>query len=371
MGLGDGKMPATMNWNFTVSQAAPWRSVFEASWVANKSWDLITIGSNSKVNDPNAILPGTYFKPDPLTGVIACVPGNCQNLSQNDYFPLRNYQDIYEAGHGSYANYNSLQVNWHKQSGRFLYMVNYTFSKVMGDRDGVSGNGAGAGNQIDPFKQSNNYGVLAYDHSQIFNFAYVIHLGNPVKENKILGGVTNGWELSGVTQLQSGAPIQPNSGGTLNVSWGTLPGGSSVSNSSYLGTNAITLVPLVTCDPRKGLGSGQYFNPNCFAPPPVGQNGTIIWPYIHGPHYLNSDLSLYKNFKIGEGAKKFQFRLQAFNFLNHPNPQFGANGNNDLTLKFQDSNGVLTQTNQNSQTTGKPLFSVGDRLVELAVKFYF
>jgi hypothetical protein len=378
MGLGDGKMPATMNWNVTVSQAAPWRSVFEVSYVANKSWDLITIGSNSKVNDPNAIQPGAYFRPDPLTGTTSCIPGNCQNLNSNDYFPLQNYQDIYEAGHGSYANYNSLQAAWHKQSGRVLYMVNYTFSKVLGDRDGVSENGAAAGSQINPFVQSANYGVLAYDHSQVFNFAYVIHLPKPIHGNPVLAQAVNGWELSGVTQAQSGAPIQPNTGGDLNVQWGTsnIPfagsTGGSVSNSSWLGTNALTLVPLVTCDPRSNLKSGQYFNPSCFTVPPVGQNGTVVWPYIHGPHYINSDLSLYKNFKIGEGSKRIQFRMQAFNFLNHPNPQFGTGGNNDITLKFADpSSGASVPTNTNPQTTGTPLYKVGSRLMEFAVKFYF
>ncbi len=40
-----------------------------------------------------------------------------------------------------------------------------------------------------------------------------------------------------------------------------------------------------------------------------------------------------KNFAITE-HQKIQFRMSAFNFLNRPNPQFGAGGNSDLTLNF-------------------------------------
>src|SRR5206468_2669811 len=127
------------------------------------------------------------------------------------------------------------------------------------------------------------------------------------------------------TSVQSGAPIQPNTSGTLNVQWP-----SSVSNQSYLGTNAVTLVPALTCDPRKGLSSGQYFNPSCFTVPAPGTNGSLVWPYIKGPKYINSDLSLFKNFKFGE-TRSIQFRVQASNFLNHPNPQFNTNGNSDIS----------------------------------------
>ncbi len=176
----------------------------------------------------------------------------------------------------------------------------------------------------------------------------------------------NGWELSGITQLQSGAPIQPTTGGTLNVSW---PG--SFSNSPRPGhQRGYNLVPKVTCDPRSGLSSGQYFNPACFAPPTGGANGDIIWPYIHGPAFFNSDLAIYKNFNFKE-RQKIQLRFSAFNFLNHPLPQFNAGGNSDLHLNFSDSSGNLTQTNQNKLTTGKPTYTVGRRVIEFTAKYNF
>ena len=47
-----------------------------------------------------------------------------------------------------------------------------------------------------------------WDHTHIFNAAYVVNLPSPVKCNKFAKGVVNGWILSGITQVQSGAPIQ-------------------------------------------------------------------------------------------------------------------------------------------------------------------
>ena len=164
--------------------------------------------------------------------------------------------------------------------------------------------------------------------------------------------------------MQQGAPIQPNTGGTLNAGFGNL------NNQRYLGTTSVTLVPKLTCDPRSGLSGGKYFNPACFAPPSGGSNGDVIWPYIHGPAYFNSDLAIYKDFAFRE-HHKVQFRFSAFNFLNHPLPQFGASGNSDLNLNFDAGGGALSQTNTNTNTSGKPLFTTGRRVVEFAIKYNF
>jgi len=58
--------------------------------------------------------------------------------------------------------------------------------------------------------------------------------------------------------------------------------------------------------------------------------------------------------------------------LNHPLPEFNATGNNaDVSLKFSDANGNLTQTNQNANTTGKPLYTVNRRVIEFALRYTF
>jgi hypothetical protein len=239
---------------------------------------------------------------------------------------------------------------------------------------------------LNPFNLASNYGIQPGDRRQLFNVAYSIEFGNPIHNSKILAGLANGWQLSGITQIQSGANLtfsnngpattsdNFNLGGGLNGA--IIPGsksaanpdGIAINNQSILGTNAVQLNPLVTCDPRSGLGSHQYINGNCFTVPTVvGQNGPTLLPVVYGPGYFNSDLGVFKNFSISE-SKKLQFRIQAYNFLNHPLWSFPDGGN--LSLKFsQDAlTGAITQTNSNFGTTTA---KEGHRVIELAVKFYF
>jgi hypothetical protein len=370
---GDKRTPYTMTYNFTISQRAPWRSLVEVGYNGSASRDQILAGT---LSDINLIPLGAFFKPDPLTGKINDPFSG--SFPTNDYYPRSKYTSMQLLTHGGYSNYDAMIVTWQKQTGRMTFTTNYTFSKVLGTRDGQTFNGNQAGSAEYSYNLGSNYGVLAYDHTHIFNAAYVINLPSPSHSNAFLNGAVNGWELSGITQWQSGPPLQANTGAnsnaSLNTSYGTvLHDGAydSVSNSSYLGTNATPLIPVLTCDPRTGLKSGQYFNPSCFAPPTPGQIGNIIWPYIKGPALFNSDLSLYKNFAIRE-KQKLQLRFEAFNFLNHPLPEFNAlNNNADIQLKFSDAAGHLTQTNQNAATSGYPLYTVNRRVIEFAIKYNF
>lgn len=356
--------PHTETWNLTLSQILPWHSGIELSYIGDYSQGML-IDGNSTAN-LNSVPLGTYFRPDPITGKI--VSPTDSNFTAQDYAPYHNYQTLNVLTGGSWANYTGFEAVWQKQQGRANLMVNYTFGKALGTRDGVNDNGQNNGVEVSPNLQD-DYGVLSYDHSQILNATYVLNLPSPMHKNPLLNGAVNGWEISGDTQWQTGAPIQPNSNGNLSAQF---PG--TVSNSSYLGSNAYTLMPKLICDPRTGRHNGQSFNPGCFAPPDPGTNGQYVWPYIKGPSYFNSDLAMYKNFKVFETANYLQFRFSAFNFLNHPLAEFNADGSqNDLKLNFivPNSNGLLSQTNTNTNTTGKPMFEVGSRTVELALKFVF
>jgi len=415
--LGDNKTPYTQNWSVIVSQALPWKSTMELQYQGNRTRNALLAGNGSNIPfypNINKVPVGALFGPDPVTGanvweqscadgrngvygtpsLYGCVvpSGNAYHSTNSllhDYFPYLNYDQALDINtHGSYSNYNAMMVSWQKQRGPITFMANYTWSKVMGIRDGQTNNGNGDGQINDAFVLRNNYAPLGYDHTHIFNVAYVVHLPSPVHSNPFLAGVVNGWELSGISQIQSGAPIQPNTNGNLNFT-------TDASQNQVVGTSGQRAVPILICDPRVGLASGQYFNPNCFTSPiPAGEdangnfipgkNGPPIWPYIHGPAYMNHDLSLYKNFKIRE-SKGVQFRMNAFNFLNHPLPQFGLGS--DLNLSFgglnqiQDGQGGYIQPtsctlgaaecNNNATTNGKPMGKVGHRVMEFAVKFTF
>jgi hypothetical protein len=172
---------------------------------------------------------------------------------------------------------------------------------------------------LNPFNLRANYGVQPTDRRHLFNAAYSIELGNPVHHHRFLKGLVNGWQVSGITQVQSGVNLIASTRFNIDSSVTRSDGsGISVGNQSILGTNAIQLNPLVTCNPTSGLGDHQFINSKCFAVPTVvGQNGPTVLPAVYGPRYFDSDLGLFKNFQIRE-SMRLQFRAQAYNFLNHP-----------------------------------------------------
>jgi hypothetical protein len=216
---------------------------------------------------------------------------------------------------------------------------------------------------------------LPNDRTHIFNAAYVFEVPNMHGGNKVVRGVANGWQVSGITQFQSGPNLQiVGPSASFNLS-GTIPAGSVLPNGVVTtkdvglgavqinGTPDISAQPILTCDPRSNLGPNQYINGNCFAVPTPGHNGSFILPYIKGPAFINSDLSLFKNFNFSE-QKKLQFRVSGYNFLNHPITTF-VNGDNNLNLSF-DSSGKLSNSR-----FGYADWKAGHRIIQLAVKFYF
>jgi hypothetical protein len=319
--------------------------------------------------------------------------------NSNDYRALVNYDDIYILTHGGFANYNSLQVSAQKQSGNLYLFTNFTFGKVLGTRDGNSSNGNGNGPAINPFNLGSNYGQLEYDHTKTFNLSFSYKLPKPIHSNWLAGEVINGWQLSGYTTYEDGAPYQATSNGNMNTQYSglsnnpalpkgtsnqqfTTPGGWTSQNidpATWEGTNQPEngVQPVLVCDPRKGTGKGQYFNPNCFVSPmgPTatsnGQMGQIIWPYIRAPHYVGSDLAIFKAFRVTD-AQRIEARISATNWLNHPNGQFGQNGNSDNQLQFYGaSTGAGLVYNNNASTTGVPSTKSGYRWLQFAAKYYF
>jgi len=383
---GESATPYTMNWDAMVDQALPYRTVFELQYIGNKTADALLTGEGNQENfyaNINKIPLGGLYGTDALTGVNywqqSCSAGVCgipNSSYYNGYRPYANYGVLNILRHGSYSNYNGMVAALQKQTGKATFLVNYTFSKVLGIRDGQIDNGGGDGPTVDPFNLRANYGPLAYDRTHLFNASYYINLPGSAKANKLVKTAVNGWQLSGDTQMQSGPPLQPNTGGNMNVTWEPGSNGATAGNVYLLGTNAPLLVPYLTCDPRHG--GGKYFNASCFATPStLGKNGPAVWPYIKGPAFFVSDLAIFKSVYFTE-TRYFQFRVSAFNFLNHPLPQFGQGSDVNLDMGCNQSSTKaagcdLGGSNLNTTTNGNVQYKAAaqNRIMELALKYYF
>jgi hypothetical protein len=345
----DNRQPYTDSYSVTVARRLPWSSLLEVAYVGNRSRDL-----------PNSSGAGSNINLVPVGAMLSSKNGGVDpnTLTANNFRPLPEYSDLYLATNNAYANYNAMQATWVRTKGRYIINLNYTYGKAMGIINPA----------LDQYNLSNDYGVQTTNRPQIFNAAYSIELGNPT-HNRAAGYLINGWQLSGITQLQSGANLtglSSNSNFGLTLNSAKVPGTTdNISNLSLLGTPDIQLNPIETCNPTANLATNQFINPNCFTfPTKIGQNGPTVLPPIYGPAFFNSDLGLFKNIQLGE-SRKLQFRFNAYNFLNHPLWSFVSGGNN-LTLGFNPTTGAV-----NTPDFGTVENKQGHRVVQAAVKFYF
>ncbi|PYU77645.1 MAG: hypothetical protein DMG50_30185 [Acidobacteria bacterium] len=368
----DDQSPLTTSYSFTISQRLPFfSSLLEASYVGNQSkYGLNQNGVGTNINVvPFGTLFNKGFNPSNQNsnncGPNGMGSGNQPCPSEYTFAPYPTYQAINIANHNIYSNYNALQISWVRQKGNYDIAFNYTYSKALG---------LVGGNQLD---LTYDYGAEPFDRRHLFNAAYSIELPKMVHNNKVAEGVVNGWQISGITSVQSGVNLTGNSNGgnfnaTANISGLTVQNAysSSISTYSINGTDQIEVMPMLTCDPRKNLGKNQFLNGSCFAIPTVpGQNGPTVLPEFFGPWFWTSDLSLFKNFQMNE-RKKFQFRFSAYNFMNHPLWSFSGIGvgSSDLNLNFGPSGTGQTQTNSGFGVT--PI-KIGNRIIQLSLKFYF
>jgi hypothetical protein len=340
----DNKVPLTTEWNLTISQQLKWNTLLEVAYVGNDSQNAVMGGEGisgsgfTEYTNQNKIPLGAFFKPDPVTGLVATNPENvtttCAGPVCNktaDYRPFGNvYGDngIDMVNNASYGDYNGLQVSWVKRSKSTDFNANYTWSKTLG-----------TGLQANPFVLRQNYGPLAIDRPQVVNLSGSYFAERPYTgENKILSGAANGWTISNYTTWQQGGNLQalnnPNFG--LGLTYTTV-NGSPISASNPLPANVGT-----------GLGSGTYYGTNepvdikpvvhgsaltytNFSVPAVGTYGGENYPYFHGKSLFESDMALFKTFHVVE-KQTLKIEAEAFNWLNHPLPQYQSGY---LSLNYQ------------------------------------
>jgi hypothetical protein len=363
----DSQVPMTTNYSMTVTQYLPKNVSFSLGYVGNHSAYLLDDDSGGPtIANINAIPLGGLFQPNPnpqssqyqqvFPPSLAGFDGSGQ---WNDYRPYPRYGDLQIESHTLTANYNAAQVIVEHSNGWLYYKLNYTWSKNMGEKGGYQNGNAG-----DSFNVRNNYGPLAYDRTNIFNASYNFDLGSRYHGNAFLRGTLNGWQISGITNLQSGPNLLAINYSTNFYLTGT-PGPTSqnpIGNLFNLGTPDISLQPTVLCNPTANLKPRQYANAACFGYPQAGgANGVFNLPYIHGPAFFQSDLTLIKNFRM-EHARTLEFRAAAFNFLNYKLKTFSNLTPASLNLTYP-----LTT----NEAFGTSVYNSGRRVVELAVRYSF
>ncbi len=273
--------PYTMSWSFGVQRELPKGVFLETSYVANVGRHLI------RQPDINQVPFETLYQ-------IRAIP-SAQRPADNSMRPYLGYSTIRQRLSDSTSNYHSLQMYAARRKGRLMLTTSYTFSKVLTD---ASGNGD---NPENPYDRHYSYGPASFDRNHILVVTYTYQIPMRKFQNAVLKKALLGWEFSGITRRQTGAP--------LTVSANTSIGGR---RADYLGGDV-----LVPADER---GANLWLNPAAFGPAANDRRGNAGVGIARGPGLYLWDFSLRKWFSVTkDGKHRLQFQADGFNIMNHVN----------------------------------------------------
>jgi len=249
------------------------------------------------------------------------------------------------------SNYNSLQVQDQGHITKSMQLIaSYTFAHAI---DNVSND------QYSPFPPRR--GNSDYDVRQQFNEA-LNYESTLVRNAGFLRELLSGWIFSERFTASTGYPLQ------VFQSEYVLPNG----QTGLIYPDLVSGVPLYLHNVPGVLG-GWSLNYAAFSQVPTDpttgaplRQGTLGPNALHGPNFWNINPSIQRAFRLTEKVK-LDFRVDAFNVLNHPNP-----GGIDISLAdgpkfFGRSYGFNAALG-----TPNPLYATGSpRSLQLSLKLSF
>jgi hypothetical protein len=152
---------------------------------------------------------------------------------------------------------------------------------------------------MDSYNAKRERGLSAFDRRNLLVLSYVYPLPFWREPNTWYRKVWGGWQLSGITTIETGMPV--------NI---TIQG-------DVAGTGVGGQRPNVVGDPLLNAHTvSRWFNPAAFAVPAAGTFGNLGRDAIVGPGANNWDFSAQKYFAFTERVK-LQYRAEMFNAPNH------------------------------------------------------
>jgi hypothetical protein len=271
--------PYTQSYSLSVQRELPWGFFAEAAYVGNLGRHLI--------RQPD-INQATF---DALRA-NAALP-TAQRVDTNALRPYKGYSAIRMRLSDSTSNYHGMQLFAAKRTGRFRSTFSYTFSKVLTDASGFNDN------PEDAFNRDYNYGPATFDRRHIFAATYTYTLPTLRSSNGFMRAVFGGYEISGITRLQSGAYF-------------TVVGNTSTGSrrADYRGGDVLI--------PNGERSQGAWVNRAAFASAPDTRRGTLGVGTVEGPGSQVWDFSFRRRVGLTEHLK-LQLQADVFNAFNRTN----------------------------------------------------
>jgi hypothetical protein len=245
------------------------------------------------------------------------------NIQSRRVYP--NYGFIASINSGVNSSYNAGQVELEKRLSYGLsFQTNFTWSRALNDYGpngqygifGVTGiNTCGCGRSLD-------YGPDAGDANKVFrlsgNYAFP-----RVPFKGAVDKVVNGWNLSYLTNWQSGFPFtsfaeDDNSFSGMGNDRPDITVGNIKQTQLSTGRSHAAQI-------------NEWFNTADFVPNAIGTYGNIGKNSLRGPRLFTEDLALLKAGKLVRERVGYEFRAEfynAFNNVNFGNPDFGLTDSN-------------------------------------------
>jgi hypothetical protein len=291
------KLPAAYMWSFGAQRQLPGKIVLDVNYVGRRGVYL------QRERNINQLLPGT-LQANPGVNIAALRP-------------YKGYGALRVSENSGKSKYNSLQVGVERRyANGFKLSVAYTYSRSYD-------NGSDKRNVLwNTYDDANFWGPSSYDRPHALVVSYIYDLPFWRNQKTLVANILGGWQISGVTWIQSGTPFSI----TRTNDIAGVGEGSNGQPVDLVGdVNASTNTKFST-----GTDNNFWFNPAAFANPAAGKFGNSGRDILRNPKAQQWDVALFKNFTV-KGRHKMQLRAEVFNFPNHPNL---SGPNSDITSPY-------------------------------------
>jgi hypothetical protein len=356
--------PLTMHWNLDVEQEIPWATTVQVSYVGERGEHLF---GQTQVNP----FVNNWF-------------------SSSRVSPTRG--SVVERDNSGDSEYSGLWAQLdHKINHNFLFRASYTWAKSLDDVSEIftplgTNESSYQFSRYPTPRRTTDWGSSMYDARQRLALSYT--WAPPVWHTEggmqVVGNAVNHWVIAGVTQFQSGSP--------LNVETGYDVDGDGIANDRPIIGNAKAPLTTYAFDdswytggPSGGTlcsGPSLWYT---YLPCETVSSSAVHWIVpetgthpsnavsrnsLFGPSFQQWDMNISRQFKVYENVT-LDLRGEFFNIFNHGN----ANAENEGgTMNTTLISGINTDqwSNYGTNTFNDPApTEYGHRHVRLVLKFSF
>ena len=269
------------------------------------------------------------------------------------------YGDVNTLRNAANSIYNSLQVSARRTVGALTVSLAYTYSHSIDDSSDRSDTAF-----VNAYDIASNRASSTFDMRHNLAISYVYALPLLKSSTGLKQALLGGWQVSGITVVQSGTPFSVTDGLPFGDNAGVANGTGTGSRLDLVGNPSAGLTSTDVPGDRGPLA----YNPAAFAAPQGLTFGDVGRNTLTLPDRVNFDFGVFKRFAINE-RMGFEFRWENFNLFNHTEyNQVSGNGSSGGT----GANVAMDTVDPTASAVFLHLSGTHDpRIMQFGLRFYF